>query len=181
MQSRYIPDLGDFSKLGLLRSLAGSGTPNVWSVGIVWYLTDPERDATGKLLNHDGRRPVAYLTAARPDFFRVCDPALYDALRRLYDDCLRDAGRQDVREYRRRGILGVPARFAEGLLTFSGVPVRNRRRMCEGWFGRVLADLVAPGAGQAESEILRARASEMVHGPWGDHFALIESEGRRER
>ena len=50
MQDRYTGDLGDFSKLGILRALEMAGL----SIGVNWYLTPDENH------NGDGRH-VKYL------------------------------------------------------------------------------------------------------------------------
>lgn len=50
MQNRYTGDIGDFSKLGLLRTLHSAGL----SIGLNWYLTPDETH------NSDGRH-VGYL------------------------------------------------------------------------------------------------------------------------
>lgn len=62
MQDRYAGDIGDFSKLGLLRQLSACGM----AIGINWYLTPNERH------NTDGRY-VGYLN---DDSFRACDDLL---------------------------------------------------------------------------------------------------------
>ena len=38
MQNRYVGDIGDFGKLGLLRALSSKGL----SIGVNWYLTTDE-------------------------------------------------------------------------------------------------------------------------------------------
>ena len=50
MQDRYTGDIGDFSKLGVLRALQNAGL----SIGLNWYLTPDETH------NSDGRH-VNYL------------------------------------------------------------------------------------------------------------------------
>jgi len=69
MQDRYVGDVGDFGKYGLLRAL----TREDQHLGVVWYLTRPEN-------NHDGLH-LAYL--CKPDEYRDCDEFLFDGLRQL--------------------------------------------------------------------------------------------------
>ena len=69
MQDRYTGDIGDFSKLGILRALEKAGM----SVGLNWYLTPDENH------NSDGRH-VQYLNQDR---FKACDEALWLELRGL--------------------------------------------------------------------------------------------------
>ena len=63
MQDRYTGDLGDFSKLGILRALQDAGM----SIGVNWYLTPDETH------NGDGRH-VKYLSQ---DEFKACDAELW--------------------------------------------------------------------------------------------------------
>lgn len=57
MQNRYVGDIGDFGKLGLLRQLSKTGL----SVGVNWYLTPDETH------NGDGRH-IGYLES-KPIYF----------------------------------------------------------------------------------------------------------------
>ena len=66
MQNRYSGDIGDFSKLGLLRALLPSGL----TIGINWYLVPDETH------NSDGRH-VKYL---EKDTFMYCDRELWKEL-----------------------------------------------------------------------------------------------------
>src|ERR1035441_7091230 len=69
MRDRFIGDIGDFSKYGLLRALAGvhpQEAPEL-SLGIVWYRVP---DAGIKYLSDPKRS-------------RDCDPLLFDELSRL--------------------------------------------------------------------------------------------------
>ena len=63
MQDRYTGDLGDFSKLGILRALKTAGL----SIGVNWYLTPDENH------NGDGRH-VKYLYQEE---YKTCDAALW--------------------------------------------------------------------------------------------------------
>ena len=72
MQDRFVGDIGDFGKYGLLRALTGiypEAKPSL-SLGVVWYLNVKEPDSRG-----DGQR-LRYLD--NPDHFRDCDPELFD-------------------------------------------------------------------------------------------------------
>ena len=69
MQNRYMGDIGDFGKLGLLRVLSSNGL----SIGVNWYLTDDENH------NGDGRH-LGYLAKTE---YRDCDEALWYALKRI--------------------------------------------------------------------------------------------------
>jgi len=74
MQHRYVGDVGDFGKYGLLRALLRGREDE--RLGVVWYLTDPEAH------NNDGRHD-GYLrcrSEASRSLYRSCDPELYDRL-----------------------------------------------------------------------------------------------------
>ncbi len=76
MQNRYVGDVGDFGKYGLLRTLCGRlshGTK--LSLGIVWYLTINEDH------NDDGMH-VSYLSN---ESMRECDAELFDVLKKLVE------------------------------------------------------------------------------------------------
>lgn len=98
MQKKYVGDVGDFGKYGLLRAICAvddSGDATRLSLGVVWYLVPDESH------NSDGKY-TAYLDASNPsgEAFRVCDSALYDALQEIV---LR--GERDVKSIRKRGVL----------------------------------------------------------------------------
>lgn len=67
MQNRYAGDVGDFGKLGLLRTLAECGL----TVGVNWYLVPDESH------NDDGKH-IGYLADVK---FAGCDDTLLAALR----------------------------------------------------------------------------------------------------
>ena len=120
MQDRYAGDIGDFSKLGLLRALEAAGL----SIGLNWYLTPDEAH------NGDGRH-VRYLDQ---DEYRSCDEGLWLGLRRIVDSGRREARLMETDEILR-------ARFFSERLDLAGAdrPERTRRRA--EWFGRSLAAL----------------------------------------
>ena len=97
MQNRYVADVGDFGKFGLLRALAGvvdsSNGPRL-SVGVVWYRPSKETGPSG-----DGSKR-SYLDASRRQPFEECDPELFGCLKAISDT------NRDLNEIRDRGILG---------------------------------------------------------------------------
>ena len=113
MQDRYSGDLGDFGKLGLLKSFCSrreTGNCSSLSLGVVWYLV-PDEDH-----NDDGKY-VQYLvpSARNQEQFRVCDSVLYDALGAMVF-----SGARSVASIRDRAILPVGTRYYEAPLTFDG-------------------------------------------------------------
>lgn len=71
MQDRYTGDIGDFSKLGILRALEKAGM----TIGLNWYLT-PDEDHNG-----DGR----HVDYRKQDRFKACDEELLLELKYLVD------------------------------------------------------------------------------------------------
>jgi hypothetical protein len=87
MQNRYVGDVGDFAKYGLLRLLTSEAT---LSLGVLWWLFADEAH------NSDGRH-VSYLKSPA---FSALDPKLHLTLERLLS-----AGRRSVKAVARSGIL----------------------------------------------------------------------------
>lgn len=119
MQDRYIGDLGDFGKYGLLRALCPSANAVAGadlSLGMVWYLFPDEGN------NNDGRY-VQYLdpTASNEEQFRSCDPTVYDALAEIVG-----SGRRKVSSIRESGILPIGTLYYEARLTFDELPSLDR-------------------------------------------------------
>ena len=108
MQDRFVGDVGDFGKYGLLRALCADDL----SLGVVWYLV-PDEEGTG-----DGGQ-VGFLdpTPRNLSRFRDCDPPLYDALGEIVED-----GARSVRVIRERGVLPEGTVFHEEILSFAGMP-----------------------------------------------------------
>lgn len=77
MQDRYTGDLGDFSKLGILRTLQTAGL----SIGVNWYLTPDENH------NGDGRH-VKYLSQEE---YKACDETLWLELKNIVESKHRKA------------------------------------------------------------------------------------------
>lgn len=75
MQNRYVGDIGDFGKYGLLRYLLKD---NRLKLGINWYLVPDETH------NSDGGH-ISYLLNEKKNYkkFRTCDNILYDALEEI--------------------------------------------------------------------------------------------------
>ena len=93
MQNRYVGDVGDFGKHGLLRYLAGVTDPEPgerFRLGVMWYLTHDQTHLRGRATNGDGQH-LGYLYRTRLEDkteYRDCDPQLWEGLRDLV---LRDA------------------------------------------------------------------------------------------
>ena len=122
MQNRYVGDVGDFGKYGLLRYLTGQretlpSDPSM-RLGVVWYLyPDEAHNADGKFINY------LHCTPANHARYRQCDPSLYDSLRSLveFDD-------RNIAAVRRSGILPHDTRYYELSLSFHRNWTRSDRK-----------------------------------------------------
>jgi hypothetical protein len=110
MQDRYVGDVGDFGKYGLLRSLAPA-----LSLGVVWYLT-PDED------HNDDGNDISYLnpTPLNLVMYRECNPDLYDALGRI----VRGAERF-VTSVSEECVLPEGTVFYGDNLTYEGMPANT--------------------------------------------------------
>ena len=135
MQDRYVGDIGDFGKYGLLKALC----QNDMSLGVVWYLVPNESHT------NDGKH-VSYLepTLRNVSAFRSCDTGLYNQLQTIVrSDC------RSVAEVRVRGILPRGTTFFEEPLEYSSVLTRgwDRPRLCrehrQAWLSRALEQVAA--------------------------------------
>lgn len=94
MQDRFVGDVGDFGKYGLLRALTGihpEAQPRL-SLGVVWYTP------TGIVGSPGDGTHIGYLD--RPWDYRSCDPSLFDSLGQMFQH-----QRQSLAEIRRSQIL----------------------------------------------------------------------------
>ena len=121
MQNRYVGDIGDFGKYGLLKSLCSSGKSDdgrPLKLGVVWYLVPDEV--------HNGDGGLTYYlkpSAANHEQFRTCDQVLYDNLREIVT-----SNHRHVATIRTKGVLPVDTRFYEAPLTFEGIQGNGTRR-----------------------------------------------------
>jgi hypothetical protein len=115
MQNRYVGDIGDYVKLGILRALSPG-----YRFGVAWWLHPDENH------NRDGRH-IGYLD--RPDQWRHFDPALFDTLRQIVS-----SGRRNVRMFGANLLPG--AVFANDMIPVDG-PIGQRSHMRREWLERV--------------------------------------------
>ena len=123
MQDRYVGDIGDFAKYGLLRAVSGVlGATGEKRLGVAWWYVKGNRTASSW---GDGRL-TGYLNA--PERWRHLDDELFDTLRKLVCQ-----GQRKVKKIEESGILGN-ATFHRKTVP---ADVENRRV----WFERVIARL----------------------------------------
>jgi hypothetical protein len=126
MQDRYAGDIGDFFKLGLLRSLTSA---SALSLGVIWFRIPSD------VLGNDGHF-VGYLRDKLA--FRACDPELYDALGKLVE-----RGKRSIAAIERASLL------QPGTLYFSPTcpgeskhPPSRRWELRRKWFAKGVARLL---------------------------------------
>lgn len=118
MQNRYAGDVGDYSKLGLIRAFERMGL----AVGLVWCLADDESH------NRDGKH-IDYLTEPRKrEAFRACDPDLFDALAGFIR-----RGQRTVKALEALNIWRTQRFFSERL-SYRDVSTKQRIEYRRGWF-----------------------------------------------
>lgn len=123
MQDRYVGDIGDYGKLGLLRSLAAAGL----RIGVNWYRTPDENH------NEDGKF-IQYLRTSGEGSYRAHDPLLWDELAEIVN-----SGRRQVESLEAPSILD--AAFFHDILDFSQVSYRERENVRADWHQRALERL----------------------------------------
>ena len=124
MQNRYVGDVGDFVKYGLLRAIRGTKR-----LGVAWYLhPDVGPSGHGSLIDYLGH----------PCEWRKLDPELFDALKEVKEP---GANRRSVANIQRSGILGEVA-FVADPLEVAVVKPRDRKRRRHIWFDRIMRQLV---------------------------------------
>jgi hypothetical protein len=116
MQNRFVGDIGDYVKFGILRALLPG-----YRLGVAWWLFPDE--------NHrKDRGHIGYLN--RPEVWWHFDPQLFDAL-----DKIVLTGQRDVQALQRANIL-PGAIFASDLIPVDG-PIVHRKQAWVEWFGNV--------------------------------------------
>ena len=123
MQNRYVGDIGDFGKYGMLRHIARS---TEIPMAVNWCL-HPDQDHL-----NDGRQ-TRYLqqTSQNRARFRAVDPQLFDALREIVE-----SGRRNIAAVREGHILPQGTAFFEEPLRYpDGSGSARRREIREQWQG----------------------------------------------
>ena len=124
MQDRYVGDIGDFGKYGLLRALTCPGPSLAPRLGVAWYLY-PDESA-----NDDGKF-TGYLSKGHrhASSLQGCDSTLYEALR-----CLLKSGRRSIASVRNAGIMPSDTLYYERPLSYPRSMKRlERKSLRESW------------------------------------------------
>lgn len=133
MQDRFVGDVGDFGKYGLLRALTG-----IWPrvepllpLGVAWYI--PDDDAVESTPSGHGQKIEYLFNPKLRDHYRSGDKQLFDRLKHIV--CCE----RRIKAVEDSGLLGDSAR---GEVVFHGEPMRmpaagQRRDKRAAWFQRV--------------------------------------------
>jgi hypothetical protein len=135
MQNRYVGDLGDYGKYGLLRwLLVDDSAIQKLRLAVLWYLVPDETH------NNDGRH-IAYLRQSNSRLAE-CDPELFAGLARII------SGGRSVSAVENSTLLLVNTQFHSAPLAYApSERLDGRTRKREAWFSDALrvassADLV---------------------------------------
>ncbi len=145
MQNRYVGDVGDFAKFGLLRFLSGTTDPECkerLGVGLIWYMHYDERHGADRSkINNDGRH-VGYLDLHRKNvsLYGDCDPELWAKLGHLVGQ-----DRRCVHCAQEAKLLPEGTRYYTPLLTYvPRMPREQKQAVRECWFRNALAETCGP-------------------------------------
>ncbi len=123
MQDRYVGDIGDYGKYGLLRWLTGMGKADdgaVLRLGVNWYLFDGcEQKAT----NDGGFIQYLFKPSRVERTLPDCDPELYAAMQSIVK-----SGRRSVAEVERSGVLPLDTLYYSAALNFDDRDVTQPSR-----------------------------------------------------
>ncbi|MCK4998509.1 MAG: hypothetical protein KAS23_03205 [Anaerohalosphaera sp.] len=125
MQNKYVGDIGDYGKYGLLRALL----PSVRKLGIVWYLVPNESHL------NDGKH-TDYLTKRK---YIDCDRKLFSILKDIVS-----SGNRNVSKIEQSSIFPGNTVYFRPCLSYDGInansPTGRQRRISvrEQWLGNAL-------------------------------------------
>ena len=108
MQDRYVADIGDYGKYGLLKFICNNCNKPKLRLGVNWYLVKPEE--LGEDNNSDGKK-INYLYKEKQ--FRKYDEDLFDELKNIVT-----SDKRTVYEVKKRHILPEQTIFYAKLLSY---------------------------------------------------------------
>ena len=137
MQNRYVGDVGDFGKHGLLRFLNGitdadRPEPRI-NLGVVWYMMPDERHGSDRRLIRDDGRHTGYLTPTEENIrlYGDCDRELWDRLGHLVGHNARC-----VHCVEKTGLLPPDTAFFDAYLTYlPNMKPAAKAALRTHWFG----------------------------------------------
>ena len=125
MQDRYVGDVGDFGKYGLLRSLCGADDygPGL-RLGVLWYKFDGKDN-----VNNGGHTEYICNPSPAELHLRECDRDLYEKMRQLVE-----SNRRLVTVLEKSGALPTATAFFNEGLNFDHTPRKEREEKRRKWF-----------------------------------------------
>jgi len=132
MQDRFVGDIGDFGKYGLLNFICGNGEKSKerFRLGINWYLFQPELNDKEMKLDHG--KFIKYLKPSRKNDqkkFKICDPHLYCELQKIVD-----ANKRKVDEIEKINILPSGTVFFNKRVSYNDIKgSENKLSYRESW------------------------------------------------
>ena len=130
MQDRYVGDVGDFGKYGLLNEICKKSNGSV-NLGINWFYVTREEKQRG-----DGRY-TGYLNNEKKDSkkYAACFPDLYNKLKGIVDD------RRSIKKIENGLLLPKKTIFYSKPLPYSSVNPSEREEERKNWFKESLSQL----------------------------------------
>ena len=131
MRDKYVGDVGDFGKYGLLRELVKQAGGKI-SLGINWFYATHEENA-----NRDGKY-IDYLNNTNKDKtrYRSCFPDLYDNLSKIVSQ-----NRRSIAEIEASKVLPEETIFYSTPIPHSGATIAERIALRQAWFKESLSQL----------------------------------------
>ena len=125
MQDRYVGDVGDFGKYGLLRSLCREDEHgSALRLGVLWYRFDEDDSAAA----NDGRHTDYLCCPSRHErSLPSCDPELFDMMLHLVNN------ERSIAAVEAKGVLPADTIFFSEGLNFKGTPMGERRTNRQSW------------------------------------------------
>ena len=177
MQDRYVGDVGDYGKYGLLRSLCGGDElGKALRLGVLWY----RFDGTETLTANDGSHTAYLLNPSRNErLLPTCDPDLFQKMKRLVAGNTRSISAVEA-----SGTLPADTLFFNAGLNFDQTPSGERPAKRRSWLDAGLrqvkqADVVFADPDNGLEVPSRNRLSKM--GPkhaYYDDLRRVGSEAR---
>lgn len=131
MQDRYVGDVGDFGKYGLLNEVCEKSKEKI-KLGINWFYVTKVEKTKG-----DGEY-TDYLSDEyrNSEKYRACFPELYDKLKIIVDD-----GNRSIKEIEKNLLLPKETVFYSTPLPYFSVDPSKRKEDRENWFKESLMKL----------------------------------------
>ncbi len=125
MQDRYVGDVGDFGKYGLLRWLSRADEHGpALRLGVLWYrVIRGEKPSSGD----GGHTEYIFQPSPQERLLRECDPDLFEKMRNLV------VSERTVEAVETSAVLPADTLFFSTPLDFDGTPIGKRRSKRQSW------------------------------------------------